>query len=157
MVFRCRPLAGGKLPFSGGTRSVPEESEFSVPTRRYVMNAGRSTKQGQQINVGKDSPEYQALVTTIIMNADDMREVGINPGDSVRVKADNGEGIFYCKDGKVPTGMVFVCYGPPTCQLMGYITDGTGMPQSKGWEVEVELAPGLTPPLIGPDSVIPRY
>ena len=24
--------------------------------RRYIMNAGRTTKQGQQINVGKDSP-----------------------------------------------------------------------------------------------------
>ena len=29
-----------------------------MPGRRYLMNAGRTTKQGQQINVGKDSPEY---------------------------------------------------------------------------------------------------
>ena len=35
--------------------------------KRYIMNAGRTTKQGQQINVGKDSPEYQALVNTLIM------------------------------------------------------------------------------------------
>jgi len=43
----------------------------------------------------------------------------------------------------VPTGMIFVPYGPPTCHLMGQYTDGTGMPMSKGWEVEVEL---LEPP-----------
>ena len=36
--------------------------------------------------------------------------------------------------------MIFVAYGPPTCRLMGQTTDGTGMPTSKGWEVEVELA-----------------
>ena len=34
--------------------------------------------------------------------------------------------------------MIFVPYGPPTCRLMGSETDGTGMPTSKGWEVEVE-------------------
>ncbi|MFN5300146.1 MAG: molybdopterin dinucleotide binding domain-containing protein [Planctomycetaceae bacterium] len=125
--------------------------------RRYLMNAARSTKQGQQINVGKDTPEYQALVTTIVMHPDDMREAGIESGMPVRVVADNGEGIFYCKDGKIPQGMVFVNYGPPTCRLMGYVTDGTGMPQSKGWEVEVFPAPGQVPPLVGPDSVKPQY
>ena len=34
--------------------------------------------------------------------------------------------------------MVFIAYGPPTCKLMGQSTDGTGMPTSKGWEVEIE-------------------
>ena len=41
-------------------------------------------------------------------------------------------------EGKVPLGMIFIPYGPPTCHLMGRYTDGTGMPTSKGWEVEVE-------------------
>jgi formylmethanofuran dehydrogenase subunit D len=102
------------------------------------MNAGRTTKQGQQINVGKDSPEYQALVSTLIMHPDDMKAEGIVSGGTVRVRSDNGEGLFLCKDGKVPAGMIFVPYGPPTCRLMGQSTDGTGMPTSKGWEVEVE-------------------
>ncbi len=102
------------------------------------MNAGRTTKQGQQINVGKDSPEYQAIVNTLMMHADDMKEAGIAPGGSVRVRSEVGEATFKCVEGKVPTGMVFVPYGPPTCHLMGQNTDGTGMPTSKGWEVEIE-------------------
>ena len=106
--------------------------------KRYLMNAGRTTKQGQQINIGKDTPEYLALTTTIIMNPDDMKEEGIASGTKVRVRSGNGEAIFHCKDGKVPRGMIFVPYGPPTCRLMGQTTDGTGMPTSKGWEVEVE-------------------
>jgi formylmethanofuran dehydrogenase subunit D len=106
--------------------------------RRFIMNAGRTTKQGQQINIGKDSPEYEAMVTLLTMNADDMKEEGIWEGDMVRVRSDNGESLFRCQSGKVPAGLIFVVYGPPTCRLMGDVTDGTGMPTSKGWEVEIE-------------------
>jgi formylmethanofuran dehydrogenase subunit D len=106
--------------------------------KRFIMNAGRTTKQGQQINISKDSPEYVAMVTTLVMHADDMKEAGVESGGTVRVRSANGEGLFQCKEGKVPQGMIFVPYGPPTCRLMGQDTDGTGMPTSKGWEVEIE-------------------
>src|SRR5262245_15216321 len=109
-----------------------------MASKRFLMNAGRTTKQGQQINIGKDSPEYQAIVNTITMNADDMKAAGIAAGAKVRVRSEQGEAVFHCKEGKVPPGMIFVPYGPPTCKLMGQTTDGTGMPTSKGWEVEVE-------------------
>ena len=108
-------------------------------SNRFIMNAGRTSKQGQQINIGKDQPEYEAMVTTLTMNADDMKEEGIAAGATVRVRSGNGEGLFKCQPGKVPAGMIFVPYGPPTCRLMGDTTDGTGMPTSKGWEVELEV------------------
>jgi formylmethanofuran dehydrogenase subunit D len=111
---------------------------LSMARQRFLMNAGRTAKQGQQINVGKDSPEYQAIVGTITMHPDDMKTVGVVTGGQVRVRSANGEAIFICREGKVPVGMIFVPYGPPTCRLMGQYTDGTGMPTSKGWEVEVE-------------------
>jgi formylmethanofuran dehydrogenase subunit D len=110
--------------------------------KRFLMNAGRTTKQGQQINVGKDSPEYQAIVNTLTMHPEDMKAVGIASGATVRVRSENGEAFFRCMEGKVPVGMIFVPYGPPTCRLMGQTTDGTGMPTSKGWEVELEAVPG---------------
>ena len=107
------------------------------------MNAGRTTKQGRQINVGKDDAEYEEMVTTLIMHPDDIEDIGASVGASVLVRSENGEGTFVCqehggKEGKVPPGMVFIAYGPPTCKLMGQSTDGTGMPTSKGWEVEIE-------------------
>jgi formylmethanofuran dehydrogenase subunit D len=121
-----------------------------MSTRRFIMNAGRTTKQGQQINVGKDSPEYQAIVSTLSMHPEDMRAVGIPSGSTVRVRSEFGEATFKCVEGKVPQGMIFVPYGPPTCRLMAQQTDGTGMPLSKGWEVEVEpigdAPPGEAPP-----------
>lgn len=106
--------------------------------KRFIMNAGRTTRQGQQINVGKDSTEYQATVSTVTMHPDDMKAVGVRPGDSLRISTEHAQVIFTCIEGKVPPGMIFVPYGPPTCQLMGRFTDGTGMPTSKGWEVDVE-------------------
>jgi len=106
--------------------------------KRFLMNAGRTSKQGQQINVGKDHAEYQAIVNTVIMHPEDMKELGVASGGTIRVRTEYGETTFQCKEGKVPTGMIFVPYGPPTCRLMGGSTDGTGMPTSKGWEVEVE-------------------
>jgi len=115
--------------------------------RRFLMNAGRTSKQGQQINVGKDNDDYNALVNTLTMHADDLKELKITPGGMVRVLSEyGGEATFRCQEGKVPRGMIFVPYGPPTCRLMGTETDGTGMPTSKGWEVEVEpVAAGPTP------------
>ena len=109
-----------------------------MATKRFTLNASRTSKQGQQINVGKDSDEYQAIVNTLTMHAADMESLGITPGDTVCVRTEHGEATFQCEEGKVPIGMLFVPYGPPTCRLMGGSTDGTGMPTSKGWEVDVE-------------------
>ena len=105
---------------------------------RFILVPGRTSKQGQQINVGKDEEAYDAIVNTLTMNADDMKDLGIVSGAKVRVRTETGEATFTCKDGKLPRGLLFVPYGPPTCRLMGGETDGTGMPTSKGWEVEVE-------------------
>jgi formylmethanofuran dehydrogenase subunit D len=109
-----------------------------MEAKRFVMNVGRTTKQGQQISVGKDHAEYQATVGTLTMHPEDMKAVGIGSGSAVRVHSEYGEATFKCVEGKVPLGMIFVPYGPPTCRLMAQQTDGTGMPLSKGWEVEVE-------------------
>jgi formylmethanofuran dehydrogenase subunit D len=122
---------------------------MTTAARRFIMNAGRTTKQGQQINVGKDRPEYQAIVGTLSMHPDDMKAAGIASGSMVRVRSDYGEATFKCVEGKVPEGMIFVPYGPPTCRVMGQYTDGTGMPLSKGWEVEVEPVGPEAPPPVG--------
>jgi formylmethanofuran dehydrogenase subunit D len=97
----------------------------------------RTAKQGVHVNVGKDGDEYKEIVTTLSIHPNDMAEIGVSDGDRVLVKTEFGESEFGCLTAKVPEGMIFVPYGPPTCKLMGGSTDGTGMPTSKGWEVEV--------------------
>ena len=113
---------------------------------RCIFIAGRTTKQGQQINVGKDSAGYQAVVSTLMMNPQDLAELGLSPGKQVRVRTEWGEAMFQCAQGDdLPPGIVFVPYGPPTSQMMGGQTDGTGMPIQKGWEVEIEPAADQPP------------
>ena len=107
-----------------------------MTSKRFILNSSRSSKQGTLINVGKDSEEYQALTTTMTMDPEDMKEIGLAAGQMAIIRTDFGEAIFRCEAGKIPRGMIFVAYGPPTCKLMGGDTDGTGMPMSKGWEVE---------------------
>ena len=109
-----------------------------MAAKRFILTPIRTSKQGQQINVGKEYAEYEAMVNTITMHAEDMTELGVSAGGTVRLRTDVGEADFRCVEGNVPPGLLFVPYGPPTCRLMGGETDGTGMPTSKGWDVEVE-------------------
>jgi formylmethanofuran dehydrogenase subunit D len=108
-----------------------------MTAKRFILNSSRSSKQGTLINVGKDSAEYQDLTRAMTMAEEDMAEMGIAEGQMALVRTEFGEASFKCQAGKVPLGMIFIPYGPPTCKLMGGDTGGTGMPTSKGWEVEV--------------------
>jgi formylmethanofuran dehydrogenase subunit D len=110
---------------------------LSLTMKRYILNSSRTSKQGTLINVGKDSEEYQELTNTMTMTADDMAEIGLAEGQMALIRTEFGESSFKCEAGKIPAGMIFIPYGPPTCKLMGGDTGGTGMPTSKGWEVEV--------------------
>jgi len=44
---------------------------------RFIMNAGRTSKQGQQINVGKDNDEYNAIVNTLTLHPEDLKALGV--------------------------------------------------------------------------------
>lgn len=109
-----------------------------MPALHLLLNPMRTAKQGVNVNVGKDGDEYQRIVTTLSVHPADMKALGVSDGDAVRVRSEFGQAEFTCETAKVPEGLIFVPYGPPTCRLMGGDTDGTGMPTSKGWEVEVQ-------------------
>jgi anaerobic selenocysteine-containing dehydrogenase len=70
----------------------------------FVMIAGRTTKQGQQISSGKDRDDYKATVSTMQMHADDLTDIGILSGSTVRVRSLWGETTLKCVEGKVPAG-----------------------------------------------------
>ena len=105
---------------------------------KFVFVSGRSANQGRYINIGKDTDEYRAMVSTLSMNELDLAQLGLLPGMQVRVRSEWGEMTFKCAQDDLPPGIVFALYGPPTTSLMGGQTDGTGMPMQKGFEVEIE-------------------
>ncbi len=106
-----------------------------------ILVPGRSKKQGTSLNKGKLKQEYLSVTSTLDMNSDDMQRLGLEEGDSVRLSNEVGETVVSCKGRKpedLPSGMLFIPYGPPSSQLMASDTAGTGMPLSKHMEVLVE-------------------
>jgi formylmethanofuran dehydrogenase subunit B/formylmethanofuran dehydrogenase subunit D len=109
-----------------------------MPDGKLILIAGRSTKQGTGLNMGKDSPEYREAVSTLEMNREDMTRFGLQDGDTVKIKTLYGEATVQCRGGELPKGMAFIAYGPMSSKLMGGETHASGMPNSKGFEVELE-------------------
>jgi formylmethanofuran dehydrogenase subunit D len=110
-------------------------------TETMLLIPGRSTKQGTGATAGKRSEDYLAATSTLEMNSDDMARLGLQNGDQVRLRSEYGQTVVRClgrKPADLPAGLLFIAYGPPSSQLMGDDTHGSGMPDSKGIEVEVE-------------------
>ncbi len=107
-----------------------------------ILIPGRSSKQGTSLNAGKLKEEYLTVTSTLEMNEDDMKRLKLEKGDKVRLTSEVGETVVTCtpkKASDLPSGMLFIPYGPPSCELMGADTAGSGMPLSK--QIEVQVSP----------------
>jgi formylmethanofuran dehydrogenase subunit D len=106
-----------------------------------ILIPGRSSDQGTSLNKGKLKEEYLQVTSTVEMNLDDMRRLGLQEGDLVRLRTEVGEAVVRCtgrKPGDLPSGLLFMAYGPSSTQLMDADTAGSGMPISKNLTVSVE-------------------
>ncbi|MGI9302810.1 MAG: molybdopterin dinucleotide binding domain-containing protein [Gammaproteobacteria bacterium] len=106
-----------------------------------LLIPGRSKKQGTSLNESKFGEEYLQITSTVEINTDDMKRLGVTEGDSVKLSNAEGETIVQCRERDpedLPTGMLFMAYGPSSSLLMGSDTAGSGMPLSKMLEVQVE-------------------
>ncbi len=105
--------------------------------KSFVLITGRSTKQGRTIHLGKEAKEYIEEISTAEMNPADMEALQVKDGDRVQLSTKHGSTVVRCKKGTVPPGLLFVAYGKFVNTLVGPDTQGTGMPDTKGFEVEV--------------------
>ncbi len=105
--------------------------------RRLILITGRSTKQGRTIHLGKEAKEYLDEVGALEMHPGDMQAIGIKAGDAVRIASPHGSTVMRCREGSIPEGLAFAAYGGFVNALIGPDTQGTGMPDSKGIEIEV--------------------
>jgi len=106
--------------------------------RPFILITGRTTKQGRTIHLGKEAKEYVEEISALEMNPADMEALKVKEGDRVRLRTDHGSSVVRCKKGTVPPGLLFIAYGQFVNALVGPDTQGTGMPNTKGIEVEVE-------------------
>jgi formylmethanofuran dehydrogenase subunit D len=134
------------LTHAAGVVMMPDRSFTGARgksvTETMIIIPGRSQKQGTSLNAGKLGEEYLEVTSTAELNQDDMKRLGIEDGDRIRLRTAIGESVVRCKGRKpedLPEGMIFLPYGPSSSQLMESDTAGTGMPISKNFEVEVEV------------------
>jgi len=108
-----------------------------------ILIGGRSSSQGTSLCAGKLGAEYIDVSSTLEMNVEDMARMGLKDNDRVRVRSAVGEIVVRCKGRAakdLPSGLLFIAYGPLSSALMGGDTAGSGMPLSKNLDVKVEPA-----------------
>ncbi len=108
----------------------------------FVLIPGRTSKQGVGISEGKFGETYQAEMNRLLVAPEDMQRLGLETGDRVRLTSENGQAevaVSEAKLGDLPPGLLFIAYGDISSRLMGGDTHGSGMPTSKGLDVQLEL------------------
>ncbi|HWS63216.1 MAG TPA: molybdopterin dinucleotide binding domain-containing protein [Steroidobacteraceae bacterium] len=106
-----------------------------------ILIGGRSSSQGTSLCAGKLGTEYVEVSSTLEMNVEDMARLGLKDNDRVRVRSATGEIVVRCKGRAakdLPSGLLFIAYGPLSSALMDGDTAGSGMPLSKNIEVQIE-------------------
>jgi formylmethanofuran dehydrogenase subunit D len=107
----------------------------------FILIPGRTSRQGTTLNEGKLTASYIEETNTLFMCPDDMHRLGLANGQRVRLRSAHGQVELSCqaaKAGEVPAGLLFLPYGDPSSRLMGGDTQGTGMPDSKCLDVQLD-------------------
>ncbi|GIX03369.1 MAG: tRNA CCA-pyrophosphorylase [Planctomycetaceae bacterium] len=108
----------------------------------FILIPGRTSDQGCGISEGKAHARYQREINSVQMNQDDMQRLQIREGDRIKLTSAWGSAeavVVAAKRDELPPGLLFVAYGEISCRLMGADTHGSGMPTSKGIDVELSV------------------
>ncbi len=109
----------------------------------FILIPGRTSDQGCGISEGKFQEKYQTEINSLQVAPGDMDRLGLDPGDRVRLTSEHGQqaevAVIRAKGDELPEGLLFIAYGDISSQLMGGDTHGSGMPTSKGMDVELEI------------------
>lgn len=109
----------------------------------FILIPGRTSDQGCGISEGKFLEKYQREINSLQVAPGDMLRLGLDEGDRVRLTGEQGQIVEVCvtaaKKDELPEGLLFIAYGDISSRLMGGDTHGSGMPTSKGMDVQLEV------------------
>ena len=110
---------------------------------KVTLVSGRSLGQARGKVMGKFSEEYLRNVAICEMNPEDLKSLGVSPGQNVKVTTRSGSVVVRSAIASQASqrGIVFMPYGPWVNMVIPSETYGTGMPSMKGIEAEVTAAP----------------
>ena len=107
----------------------------------FILIPGRTSRQGAGISQGKFGKDYQEEIHAVQMTPRDMDKLGLSVGDRIRLTSQTGQveaQVIASRGDELPQGMLFVAYGEVSSRLMGGDTHGSGMPTSKGIDVQIQ-------------------
>ncbi|MEM2273454.1 MAG: molybdopterin dinucleotide binding domain-containing protein [Candidatus Bathyarchaeia archaeon] len=106
----------------------------------FILITGRTINQGKFKEHAKITEKYMASVAVCEMHAEDMVKIGVRDGDNVKVTTVVGSVVVKAKRSKrIKTpGLVFIPFGPWVNSILPSETEGTGMPNFKGFKVKIE-------------------
>ena len=107
----------------------------------FILIPGRTSKQGCGISEGKFEEKYQREINTLQVAPEDMERLELVTGDRVRLSNETGQvevAVIAAKKDELPPGLLFIAYGDLSSRLMAADTHGSGMPTSKGIDVQLE-------------------
>ena len=110
----------------------------------FILIPGRTSKQGVGISEGKFKEGYRSETETLQVPPADMKRIGLSEGQRVRIISEFGQievAVISAKGDELPPGLLFIAYGDLSSRLMGGETHGSGMPTSKGLDVQLEVLP----------------
>lgn len=119
----------------GGQSDMPET---------FILIPGRTSRQGVGISEGKFGDTYQDATCRLHLAPEDMSRLGLEDGRRVRLTSEFGQAemaVEGSKGDELPPGVAFIAYGDLSSRLMGGDTHGSGMPTSKGLDVDLEVLP----------------
>ena len=129
--------------FDGKLKVYPLPLADSDPmSNTFIFIPGRTSRQGSGISEGKFKDNYQEEIRTLQVAPQDMQRLLLKDGDRVRLKSEFGQievAVIAAKGDELPAGLLFIAYGDLSSKLMGGDTHGSGMPTSKGIDVELEV------------------
>jgi formylmethanofuran dehydrogenase subunit D len=114
-----------------------------LPKMDVQILSGRSLTQGRGKEMGKLSDVYIKDVTEVKIDAQDMKELGIEENSNVKVTTQFGSVVLRAVTSReLPhPKRVFISYGPWVNYIVDYRTHGTGMPSIKWVTGTIEPAP----------------
>ena len=116
--------------------------EDRLTSLRVTLLTGRSLGQASGKVSGKFSENYIRNVAVCELNPEDLRSLGISPGQNVRVTTETGSVVVRAAIASQTfhKGIAFMPYGPWVNMITSSKTYGTGMPSLKDIQAEVSAA-----------------
>ena len=121
---------------------------------KVTLLSGRSLSQAKAKVSGKFSEEYVQNVAVCEVDPEDLKSLGVSPGQNIRVTTRTGSVVVKgLASSQAPhRGIAFIPYGPWANMVLPSETQGTGMPSFKG--VEAELTPAPDERVLGLTSLV---